>query len=115
MEEGDPVTPGPDSGHFVDEADPLGGQLAQRRFQVGDTEGHVVEPRTPAFQEAGHRALRVGGLQQLDGSDEGDLDALRFDGLNGGTYLPRHEFEERPRFLDGSDGYGDVVEREAVH
>ena len=60
-------------------------------------------------------ALRVGGLQELDGSDEGDLDALRLDRLHEGTCFPRHEFEERTRFFDGSNGYGDVVEREAIH
>ncbi len=115
MEEGDPVTSGPDAGYFIDDTDPGGGQFAQCRFEVGDAEGHVVESRAPPLQEAGHRALRVGGLEELDGSDEGDLDALGLDGLHGGTCLPRHEFEERTRFFDGSNDYGDVVEREAIH
>lgn len=110
MEEGHPVTFRAGPGFCIDEANPLGLQALELGGDVVDAVGEVVQTGSATFEEAGDGGIGTEGLEELDGPDEGDPDALRFQGLGRGTALAREEFEEGATLFDGVHGDGHVVE-----
>jgi hypothetical protein len=72
-----------------------------------------MQGRSAAFQEAGHGGIGTERLEELDGADESDTNALGFQGLGLGTGFPGDEFEESTALFDGVDGDRDVVDAAA--
>jgi hypothetical protein len=115
VDERDRVSMRAGPGHTVDEPDTGGVESGQLGDDVVCTISHVVEPLTTSLEETTYRGIRSEWLQELDGTDEGDADALLLQGLGPGTCLARQEFEMCATPLDGADGDGYVIERELRH
>jgi hypothetical protein len=77
-----------------------------------------MEPRPALAQEAGDRGIGPERLDQLELAaprpEEAHLHALGLDRLAPGTARARHGFESLKDIVDGLDGDGDMVERQAL-
>ena len=110
MEEGYPVTTGSGASLAVDQRYAFGLEELEIGVEVGGAICDVVKRRPSAVEEAAYRGIGMQGLQQLDGPDEGDTNALGLEGLRRGTRLAGEEFEQVPTLFDGVDGDRDVVD-----
>lgn len=110
MKERDLVTPGAEPRGFINEFDAFALQLRKGFGKIRNPIGDVVEALAPFLQESTDRGIGSQGLHELDGADEKDTDALVRKLLHGGTRVVGYELEQGGRLLQGSDGYGDVVQ-----
>ena len=110
MQEGDEVSLRPASRDRVDELDAGVGQPGELGLQVRDTKGDVVESYATPFQEPGHGALGSAWLDELEGTEKGNVDALARYLFDSGTAVPCEGFEGRFRLRDGGNGDRDVID-----
>jgi hypothetical protein len=74
-----------------------------------------METLASPLKKTPHWGVWAQGLDELDGPDEEDPDALCRQLLHRGTGVPGHELEQRTSLLEGGDGHGDVVQRIGEH
>jgi len=74
-----------------------------------------METLASPLKKTPHWGVRAQGLDELDGPDEKDPDALCRQLFHRGTGVPGHELEQRTSLLEGGDGHGDVVQRIREH
>jgi hypothetical protein len=111
VEKRDSVAVGAGAGFPVDETDAGGFEPGELGFDVVGAVRDVVQAGAASFEEATHGRVGSERLEQLDVADEGDADALRFEGLGWGTRLPGQEFVDEGALLERVDGDRHVVER----
>jgi hypothetical protein len=94
-----PVTTGTRAGGLVNELVSLPAEAIQGGSQVRYAVGDVVESRSATGQKASHGALRIQGLEELEGPDERDPDPLSGKLLHRGTPEAQEAFEEGYRLV----------------
>src|SRR3954451_19602116 len=114
MQEGDAGRPDAGAGRLVDERDALVAQPAERRLDVGDLVGDVVQARPLAREEPADGRVGTERAKQLDvvlaDVEQHRLDALLLDGL---TVHERHAvglLVQRDRGVEVLDGEAHVVD-----
>lgn len=109
---------GPGAAFPVDELESPGSQVPEGGIDIVHAEGDMVEAGAPLLQEPANGGIRGQWLQELQlsvaGSHEDQLDALGRNALAAGTSGACDGFEHRKHAVDGLDGYGDVVEGQAL-
>ena len=105
----------PTLGVGVDQLDPLLAQLRERRVDVVDPVGDVVQPRALALEELADRGLGPERAQQLDVAvadvEQNRLDPLLVDRLAVGERHPEAALVERERGVEVGDGDADVIDQ----
>ncbi len=107
------MTAGSETWHAIDERDASGIEMGELGFEVGSTEGDVMEAFSTARDEPADRGVGAQRLDQLHRADEGHPNASILEELGRGTRLTGDELEASPTLFDGADGHGHVVERSA--
>jgi hypothetical protein len=115
VEKGHLVAPGPEARSLIDEFHALLLQPGQGFREISDPVRNVMEALASTLEESSHRRVRAQRLDEFDGSDEEDSDALIREFLHRGTRIPGHALEEGTSLLEGGNGHGDVVQRIGKH
>ena len=109
------MSSGSRSGFGVDEIETVLPGVGKGFYQVGNPIGDVMEAGPSLGEKPAHRGVRTQGFENLQGTHEGDTDALGLKGLHRGTRSTGHELELRTGLLQGGYGHGDVVQRVGKH
>ncbi len=115
MQEGYFVATGSQAGGLINEIETFGLQTGESFGKVGNPEGDMVKTWSSPAQEPAHWAIGLKRLQELQGADKTDPDALSGDFLGGGTGFPCQGFEKKTGLLQGGNRHGDVVQRIRKH
>ncbi len=104
----------PDPRALVDQPHARAGKVLERRLDVIDPVGDVVQSRSPAVEELPHRRVGSERAQQLHVAvadiEQHGLDALLTDRLAVDQRHPQAVAIERDRRLEIIDGDADVVD-----
>jgi hypothetical protein len=98
-------------GFRVDESNPGGLESSELFRDVVGSVRDVVQSLASALQEAADRGIGMERLQELDGPNEGDPNALGFQDLGRGTSFTGQEFIHDCALIERVNGDRNVVER----
>lgn len=115
MQEGNEVSLCPGAWNRVDELDAGVGELRELGLQVGDAKGDVVKSTAAPFQEPRHGGLGSAWLDELEGTEKGDVHALARYLFDLGTVVSGEGFEGRFGLFDRGNGDCDVIDRKSGH
>ena len=115
MQEGYFVAPGSQARRPINEVETFGFQTGDRFGEIGNPEGDMMKPGSPPTQEPAHGTVGLERLQELQGSDKTNTDALGGDLFGRGTGFPCQGFEKTTGLLQGGNRHGDVVQRIRKH
>src|SRR5580658_8443419 len=114
MGEADGAPAGAGPRRLVDQPAPVGPDVGERRADVVNAEGEMMDPLSPLVEELPDRRLRTGRFEELEmalpGLQERDADPLALDVLGGGPTATDHRFVLRERLGEGPDGDPEVVD-----
>ncbi len=110
MQKGHSVASGAGPWCTVDQLDASRVEPSEIGLEVFGAVGDVMKGRPSSVEESADGRVGSERLEQLDGSDEGDFDALGLEGLGVGTGLTREEFEQTAAVFNGMDGDRNVVD-----
>lgn len=88
------MAPGPWTRMGVDELNAPGRQAVQVGLEVGGAVRDVMQAGTAAPEEAAHGGFGTQRLENLQGSAEGDANALTFQDLGLGAGVTRKQFKD---------------------